>query len=111
MAYQHINVPASGQKITMDPGGKLNVTNHPILPYIEGDGTGPDIWRASVRVFDAAVKKAYGGRRQLVWMEVFAGEKCFNLHKTWLLDETVTAFNEFLVGIKGPLTTPVGGGI
>ena len=110
MAYQHIKVPAGGQKITMD-GGRLKVPDQPVIPFIEGDGTGPDIWRASVRVLDAAVAKAYGGKRKLVWMEVFAGEKCFNAHKTWLLDETVDAFKEFLVGIKGPLTTPVGGGI
>jgi isocitrate dehydrogenase len=95
----------------MGADGTLQVPDDPIIPFIEGDGTGPDIWRASVRVLDAAVKKAYGGRRRLVWMEVFAGEKCFNLHKTWLLDETVAAFRQFLVGIKGPLTTPVGGGI
>jgi len=109
MSYQHIQVPA-GDKITIT-GGKLNVPDHPILPFIEGDGTGPDIWRASVRVFDAAVAKAYGGRRQVAWMEVFAGEKSFNQFGTWLPDETVLAFKDFLVGIKGPLTTPIGGGI
>ena len=80
-------------------------------PFIEGDGTGPDIWRASVRVFDAAVAKAYGGKRKISWMEVFAGEKAFKQFNTWLPDETVEAFREFLVGIKGPLTTPIGGGI
>jgi isocitrate dehydrogenase len=111
MAYQAIKIPAGGGKITMGSGGKLRVPETPIVPFIEGDGTGPDIWRASVRVFDAAVQKAYGGRRQIAWMEVFAGEKCFNLYKSWLLDETVDAFKEFLVGIKGPLTTPIGGGI
>jgi isocitrate dehydrogenase len=110
MAYQHIQVPAAGAKITM-AGGKLSVPDQPIIPFIEGDGTGPDIWRASVRVLDAAVAKAYGGRRKLVWMEVFAGEKCFKAYNSWLLDETVDAFKEYLVGIKGPLTTPVGGGI
>jgi isocitrate dehydrogenase len=89
----------------------LSVPHHPILPFIEGDGTGPDIWRASVRVLDAAVQKAYGGQRKIAWMEVYAGEKCFNKFGTWLLDETVEAFNDFLVGIKGPLTTPIGGGI
>jgi isocitrate dehydrogenase len=109
MTYQHIKVPA-GEKVTIT-NGKLTVPNNPILPFIEGDGTGPDIWRASVRVMDAAVAKAYGGQRQIAWMEVFAGEKCFNLYNTWLLDETVDAFKDYLVGIKGPLTTPIGGGI
>src|SRR5262249_21163162 len=109
MSYQHIQVPA-GEKITIS-GGKLSVPDHPVLPYIEGDGTGPDIWRASVRVFDAAVAKAYGGQRQIAWMEVFAGEKSFTRYNTWLPDETVEAFKEFLVGIKGPLTTPIGGGV
>ncbi|MCS6772062.1 MAG: NADP-dependent isocitrate dehydrogenase [Kiritimatiellae bacterium] len=111
MAYTHIQIPAGGSKITMGPNGKLIVPDRPIIPYIEGDGTGPDIWRAAVRVLDAAVEKAYGGSRKIVWMEVFAGEKCFQRFNTWLLDETVDAFKEFLVGIKGPLTTPVGGGI
>ena len=110
MAYQNIQVPADGGKVTLH-GGQLQVPDRPILPFIEGDGTGPDIWRASVRVLDAAVAKAYGGRRQIVWMEVFAGEKCFNQFGTWLPDETVEAFKEYRVGIKGPLTTPVGGGI
>src|SRR3990172_1889160 len=109
MPYQHVRVPA-GDKITIQ-NGRLNVPDHPILPFIEGDGTGPDIWQASVRVFDAAVEKAYGGRRKIAWMEVYAGEKCFSQFNTWLLDETVEAFKEFLVGIKGPLTTPIGGGI
>jgi isocitrate dehydrogenase len=109
MSYQHIQVPA-GDKITIS-GGKLSVPDHPVLPFIEGDGTGPDIWRASVRVFDAAVAKAYGGRRQIAWMEVFAGEKSFKNFSTWLPDETVEAFKDYLVGIKGPLTTPIGGGI
>jgi len=109
MTYQHIKVPAGG-KITI-ANGKLNVPDNPIIPFIEGDGTGPDIWRASQRVLDAAVQKAYGGGRKLVWMEVYAGEKCFNQFNTWLLDETVDAFKEYLVGIKGPLTTPIGGGI
>jgi len=107
--YQHIRLP-EGRKISV-ADGKLNVPDHPILPFIEGDGTGPDIWRASVRVFDAAVQKAYGGRRKIAWMEVYAGEKCFKQFDTWLLDETVEAFKEFRVGIKGPLTTPIGGGI
>jgi len=91
--------------------GKLNVPDEPIIPFIEGDGTGPDIWRASVRVFDAAVQKAYGGKRKIAWKEVLAGEKSFKQHNTWLPDETVEAFKTYLVGIKGPLTTPVGGGI
>ena len=104
------NPPSGGQKITMK-NGKITVPDHPILPFIEGDGTGPDIWRASKRVLDAAVQKAYGGKRSLEWMEVYAGEKAFNLFQTWLPDETVAAFQEYLVGIKGPLTTPIGGGI
>src|SRR4026209_2126864 len=99
-----------GSPITMTAQG-LNVPNDPILPFIEGDGTGRDIWRASVRVLNAAVEKAYSGKRKIAWMEVFAGEQCFNQFGTWLLDETVEAFKEYLVGIKGPLTTPIGGGI
>ena len=102
--------PSDGAKITIK-NGALQVPDHPILPFIEGDGTGPDIWRASVRVLDAAVQKAYGGKRAIKWMEVYAGEKSFNLFNTWLPDETVAAFREYLVGIKGPLTTPIGGGI
>ncbi len=89
----------------------LNVPDQPIIPFIEGDGTGPDIWRAAVRVFDAAVEKAYGGRRRITWKEVLAGEKAFNQTGSWLPDETLDAFRSLLVGIKGPLTTPVGGGI
>ena len=111
MAYDKIKIPAGGQKITMGADGKLKVPDQPIIPFIEGDGTGPDIWRASVRVLDAAVAKAYGGQRKLVWMEAYAGEKCFKAYNSWLLDETVEAFKEYLVGIKGPLTTPIGGGI
>ena len=91
--------------------GRLSVPDDPIIPFIEGDGTGPDIWRASVRVLDAAVEKAYGGARRVVWKEVFAGEKSFKQFNNWLPDETVEAFREYYVGIKGPLTTPVGGGI
>ncbi|MFZ9872023.1 MAG: NADP-dependent isocitrate dehydrogenase [Steroidobacteraceae bacterium] len=102
--------PAGGAKITI-ANGKLAVPNNPIIPYIEGDGTGPDIWRASVRLIDAAVAKAYGGQRQIHWMEVYAGEKSNKLFNTWLPDETVAACREYLVSIKGPLTTPVGGGI
>jgi isocitrate dehydrogenase len=102
--------PAGGEKITI-ANGRLTVPDRPVIPFIEGDGTGPDIWRASVRVLDAAVKKAYGDRRKLMWMEVLAGEKAFNQTGNWLPDETVTACRDYLVSIKGPLTTPVGGGI
>jgi len=105
------SAPSAGQKITVDAAGKPVVPDHPILPFIEGDGTGPDIWRASVRVFDAAVEKAYGGKRKIVWKEVLAGEKAFKETGNWLPDATLEAFREYLVGIKGPLTTPVGGGI
>ncbi|MGN6504750.1 MAG: isocitrate dehydrogenase (NADP(+)) [Tepidisphaeraceae bacterium] len=100
----------AGNLISMS-NGKLNVPNDPIIPFIEGDGTGRDIWRASVRVFDAAVEKAYKGSKKIVWKEVLAGEKAFNQTKNWLPDETVDAFKKYTVGIKGPLTTPVGGGI
>ncbi len=100
----------SGQAITMAEG-RLNVPSHPIVPFIEGDGTGPDIWRASQLVFDAAVEKAYRGERQLVWKEVLAGQKAFDTTGSWLPDETLDAFRKLVVGIKGPLTTPVGGGI
>ena len=110
MTYQHIQVPAHGEKISIRDG-KLQVPDRPILPFVEGDGTGRDIWQASVRVFNAAVQKAYSGKRQVHWMEVFAGEKSFSRFGTWLPDETVQAFADFLVGIKGPLTTPIGGGI
>ena len=91
--------------------GKLTVPENPIIPFIEGDGTGPDIWRASVRVFDAAVDKAYGGKRKVEWKEVLAGEKAFKLTGNWLPDETLADFRGYLVGIKGPLTTPVGEGM
>ena len=101
---------STGQTITIQ-AGKLSVPDHPIVPFIEGDGTGPDIWRASVRVIDAAVKKAYAGKRQIVWKEVLAGEKAFKATQNWLPEETLTAFKQYLVGIKGPLTTPTGGGI
>jgi isocitrate dehydrogenase len=103
-------VPKDGEKVSLT-GGKLTVPDQPILPFIEGDGTGRDIWRASVRVFDAAVQKAYGGRRKIHWMEVYAGEKAFTKFNNWLPDETVQAFKEYTIGIKGPLTTPIGGGI
>ena len=110
MAYVHAKVPATGGKMAVK-NGVLQVPDQPIVPFIEGDGTGPDIWRASVRVFDAAVHRAYGGRRKIQWMEVYAGQKAFDKLSSWLPDETVDAFREFLVGIKGPLTTPIGGGI
>jgi isocitrate dehydrogenase len=103
-------VPTGGQKISIS-NGNLVVPEHPIIPFIEGDGTGRDIWRASVRVLDAAVRSAYGERRKIEWMEVYAGEKSFNAFRNWLPDETVAACREFLISIKGPLTTPVGGGI
>jgi isocitrate dehydrogenase len=109
MAYKDVTPPAGG-KISIK-AGKLNVPESPIIPFIRGDGTGPDIWAASVRVFDAAVAKAYGGKRKIAWFEVFAGEASKNKFDNWLPDDTVEAFKEFLVGIKGPLTTPVGGGI
>ncbi len=103
--------PASGTAITMSKDGKLQVPNDPIIPFIEGDGTGRDIWKASVRVLDAAVEKAYGGERKIHWWEVFAGEKAFLTYGNWLPDQTVDGFKKYLVGIKGPLTTPIGGGI
>ena len=108
--YKLAKVPSGGDKITFEKGS-LNVPDRPIIPFVEGDGTGPDIWRASVRVFDAAVEKAYGGQRRIAWMEVFAGEKSFSQFKDWLPQESVDAMQEFRVSIKGPLTTPVGGGI
>jgi isocitrate dehydrogenase len=110
--YAKLTPPTSGTKITA-ANGKLNVPDHPIIPFIEGDGTGPDIWRASQRVFDAAVQKAYGGKRGIVWFEVFAGEKANDVYgpNTWLHDDTLVAIKEHVVAIKGPLTTPVGGGI
>jgi isocitrate dehydrogenase len=109
MAYKDVTPPPGG-KITIR-NGRLTVPENPILPFIRGDGTGPDIWAASVRVFDAAVQKAYGGKRKISWFEVFAGEAAKNKFDNWLPDDTVEAFKEYLVGIKGPLTTPVGGGI
>jgi isocitrate dehydrogenase len=122
MAEFTVLTPPAGEAITIGADGDLTVPNHPIIPYIEGDGIGPDIWAASVRVFDAAVEKAYGGERAISWMEVYAGEKCFemfgkdmpegtDLNDRWLLPDTLTAIEKYLVGIKGPLTTPVGGGI
>ena len=108
MPYKDVTPPA-GEKISRQE--KLIVPENPILPFIRGDGTGPDIWAASERVFDAAVEKAYGGKRKIAWFEVFAGEAAKNKFDNWLPDDTVEAFKEYLVGIKGPLTTPVGGGI
>jgi isocitrate dehydrogenase len=109
MPYRDVKPPQGG-KISIQ-NGKLNVPDNPVLPFIRGDGTGPDIWAASQRVLDAAVKKAYGGKRRIAWFEVFAGETAFKKFNNWLPDDTVEAFKEYLVGIKGPLTTPVGGGI
>ncbi|MBU6360594.1 MAG: NADP-dependent isocitrate dehydrogenase [Chloroflexota bacterium] len=111
MSYKTTAVPADGAKITMGANGVLNVPNNPILPFIEGDGTGPDIWRASVRVFDAAVEKSYNGERKIHWMKVQAGEESFRTYQDWLPKETIDVFQEYLVGIKGPLTTPIGKGI
>jgi isocitrate dehydrogenase len=108
--YEKRVPPMQGEKIVYRDG-RLRVPDYPIIPFIEGDGTGPDIWRAAVLVLDEAVAKAYGNKRKITWMEVYAGEKSFNRFNTWLPDETVDAFKEFLIGIKGPLTTPVGGGI
>ena len=108
--YKLSAVPRQGEPISF-ADGVLSVPGHPIIPFIEGDGTGPDIWRASVRVFDSAVEKAYGGERKIAWMEVFAGEKSFKQFNDWLPQETVAGMQEFRVSIKGPLTTPVGGGI
>jgi isocitrate dehydrogenase len=105
------NSPTTGSKITQDAQGGLVVPDQPILPFIEGDGTGPDIWAASVRVFDAAVQKAYGGKRKIAWTEVLAGQKAYDETGDWLPEATLQAFRDYLVGIKGPLTTPIGGGI
>ena len=108
--YKFAKVPPRGEAIGFR-NGALDVPPRPIIPFVEGDGTGPDIWRASVQVFDAAVERAYDGQRQIAWMEVFAGEKSFKQFQDWLPQETVDAMKEFRVSIKGPLTTPVGGGI
>lgn len=110
MAYTISRVPELGEKIQFQ-NGRLIVPDHPIIPFIEGDGIGPDIWRAAQRVFDAAIDRAYAGLRKISWMEVFAGEKSFKAHGTWLPEETLKAFAEFTIGIKGPLTTPVSGGM
>src|SRR6202165_5203817 len=109
-SFNGVPVPSNGQKIEYS-NGKYRVPDHPIVPFIEGDGTGRDIWKASVRVFDAGVKKAYQGKRSVVWYEVFAGEKAKARFQNWLPDDTISAIREFRVAIKGPLTTPVGGGI
>ena len=108
--YQHLSTPTDGASIEMR-GNELFVPDAPIIPFIEGDGTGPDIWRASQRVFDAAVEKAYGGSRRVVWFEVYAGEKSHDRFGEWLPEDTLAAIRSHLVAIKGPLTTPVGGGI
>jgi len=112
-SYQHVTVPRAGERIVIAADGRWQVPDRPIVPYIEGDGTGRDIWRASQIVFDAAVEKAYGGRRQVVWMEIFAGEKATRIYgkDAWLPDETNAIIRDFKIAIKGPLTTPVGGGI
>ena len=110
MAQKHFQVPADGDKITVEGDNKLRIPDNPIIPFIEGDGTGPDIWRATVRVLDCAVEKAYRGQRKIHWMEIYAGEKANDLLNTWLPDETVNACREYLVAIKGPLTTPISGG-
>src|SRR6201981_3199029 len=109
MAYQTVQAP-SGGKITIQDG-KIQCPDNPVIPFIRGDGTGPDIWAASVRVFDAAVEKAYNGQKKVSWFGVFAGQAAKDKFDEWLPDDTVGAFREYLVGIKGPLTTPVGGGI
>jgi isocitrate dehydrogenase len=113
MAYQHINVPANGEKITASNDGSLIVPDNPIIPFIEGDGIGVDITPVMIDVVDAAVEKAYGGRRKIQWMEIYSGEKSLEVYgeDQWLPEETLEAMQEFLVGIKGPMTTPVGGGI
>ncbi|HJT23436.1 MAG TPA: NADP-dependent isocitrate dehydrogenase, partial [bacterium] len=111
MSYSYKDVkPPKGEKVSIK-NGVLQVPDNPILPFIEGDGTGPDIWRASVRILDAAVEKAYKGKKKISWFEVYAGQTAFDKFQNWLPDDTVEAFKEYLVGIKGPLTTPVGGGI
>ncbi len=113
MAYQHISVPQDGEKITVNPDHSLNVPNRPIIPFIEGDGIGVDVTPPMINVVNAAVEKAYGGQRSIAWMEVYSGEKAVRVYgdDQWLPEETLQAFTEFTIGIKGPLTTPVGGGI
>ena len=109
--FQKLTQPTVGETITVAEDGTLNVPDHPIIPFIEGDGTGADIWAASVRVLDAAVAKAYGGKRKISWFEVYAGEKCFTTFGEWLIQDTLDAITHYKIAIKGPLTTPVGGGI
>jgi isocitrate dehydrogenase len=109
-SYNGVAVPSNGKVIEYS-GGKFHVPDQPVIPFIEGDGTGRDIWKASRRVFDAAVEKAYGGKKKIAWLEIFAGEKSFNQFKDWLPQDSVDAIRDFRVAIKGPLTTPVGGGI
>ena len=113
MAYQHIQVPADGEKITVNADNSLNIPDNPIIPFIEGDGIGVDITPVMMRVVDAAVEKAYGGKRRIAWMEIYSGEKSLEVYgeDQWLPQETLEAMREFVVGIKGPMTTPVGGGI
>ena len=113
MSYQHIKVPTSGSKITVNPDFSLNVPDEPIIPFIEGDGTGMDITPVMLKVVDAAVAKAYGGKKKIHWMEVYAGEKSTKVYDkdTWLPAETMEVLRDYVVSIKGPLTTPVGGGI
>ena len=109
--FEKIPAPTSGTPITVTRDGVLQVPNDPIIPFIEGDGTGPDIWKASERVLQAAVQKAYDGKKRLAWFEVYAGQKCFDKFGEWLIPDTLKAIQEYKVAIKGPLTTPVGGGI
>lgn len=109
--FEHLEVPTNGEKVTANSDGSLNVPNNPIIPFIEGDGTGPDIWRSTQKVLDSAVEKAYNGDRKIAWFEVYAGEKSFNKFNSWLPEDTLKAIQEYKIGIKGPLTTPVGGGI
>src|SRR5438132_12881379 len=111
MTARAFPLPARGEAITRGADGRLSVPDEPVLPFIEGDGTGPDIWRASARVFDAAVAKAYGGKRKIAWHEVFAGEKAFQKFGEWLPDGAVEAYRKDFVGIKGPPPTPIGKGI
>ncbi len=110
-SFTHLSAPASGEPITVDADGTLHVPDNPIIPFIEGDGIGPDIWAAAVRVLDAAVDKAYKGDRRFAWFEVFAGEKAHETFGEWLPEDTLEAIREYKIAIKGPLTTPVGGGI
>ena len=112
-SYQHVKVPTGGIKITVNPDASLNVPDQPIIPYIEGDGTGVDITPVMIKVVDAAVAKAYGGKRRIHWMEIYAGEKSTKIYgpDVWLPEESLAVLREYVVSIKGPLTTPVGGGI